>query len=340
MSSRNGKVKTWAEVYQKFEKRCAAKRVKASSMATYGRTMGRFCEWADAEGIIPAEFEPFDAVDYLGGITQKNGEPYTAHSLRTHARDVKTLLNFAADFRIIPEKIKVEMPKTPDDTIKALTDSELELVLAHFVAQGGTNPRDCAIVHLLKDSGLRAAELLALNWDDLSWDEERQQGTIQVTKQMNRKREFVPTKNGKPRITFFYADTWHWLGQVLHFEGVVLALRAMRATKPGEVVPDWPDVSGFDPTGPIFKLSYGTPERMGASGLGYMLRTAGKRIGVHLTPHLFRHTCGRILTKAGLSPIAIMQVLGHSDLTMVMRYSKLWGPDLAEVMAEAMNGDG
>ena len=26
--------------------------------------MGRFCEWADAEGIEPAEFEPFDAVDY------------------------------------------------------------------------------------------------------------------------------------------------------------------------------------------------------------------------------------------------------------------------------------
>lgn len=322
-------------------------------MATYGRTMGRFCAWADAEQIDPAELEPLDVVDYLGGITQKNGKPYTAHSLRTHARDVKTLLNFAADFRIIPEKIKVEMPKTPDDNVKALTDSELESVLAHFEGQAEANPgsmesfRNVAMIHFLKDSGVRAAELLALNWDDLSWDQERQLGTVQVTKQMNRHREFVPTKNGKNRETFFYAETYHWLGQLriaagwgLHESGQMVNLREGQPRVDDNLPNPSPEAYQWKSDLPVWMLSYGEPERIGASGLGYQLKKAGDKLGIPLHPHLLRHTCGKLMTVAGLSPIVIMQVLGHSDLTMVMRYSKLWGPDIANVVAEAMTSNG
>ncbi len=312
--------------------------------------MGRFCEWADAEGIEPAEFEPFDAVDYLGGLTQKNGKPYKANSLRTHARDLKTLLNFAADYKIIGEKVKIEMPKTPDHNIKALTDQELNSTLSYFVDLAEAEPeekpntkpreniRNVAIVYLLKDSGIRAAELLALNWPDIRWDEDAQLGTLQVTKQMNRKREFVPTKNGKNRVTFFYADAWKWLSKYLIEQRLRYTEVAAEMTD-GWSHDGWNQLP-FDQDQPMFWLSYGDPQRMGASGLGYMLREAGKKLGTPLYPHIFRHSSGRLMTKAGLSPIAIMQVLGHSDLKMVMLYAKLWGPDLAEVMAEAMNGNG
>jgi integrase len=333
MSSRNGKVKSWAEVYQKFEQRCSIKRVKPSSMFTYGRTMGRFCEWADAEGIAPADIEIFDVEDYLGGLRQDNGAPYAAHSLRTYCKDTRTLLNFAHDRKIFADRIKVELPKTPDDDIKALTDEELEKVLAYFKDQ--PNPRDAAIVHLLKDTGIRAAELIALNWADISWDHEKQLGTVQITKQMNRKREMVSPKSGKPRTAFFYAETWAWLATMQIEEGISWTVGESDSVNE----PGW-DGFGFDPANPVFWLSYGDPERMGAPGLGKMLREAGKQLGIRLYPHLFRHTCGRLMTKAGVSPIAIAQILGHSGLTMVMRYSRLWGLDLAEVMAEAMNGYG
>jgi integrase len=325
--------------------------------------MGRFVSWADEENIVPAEIEIFDVEDYLGTLTQKNGEPYAAHSLRTYCRDVRTLLNFAHDRKILADRIKVELPKTADDNVKALTDAELEIVLPHFETQAEANPgsmeasRNAAIVHLLKDSGLRAAELIALNWEDISWDKERQLGTVQVTKQMNRKREVVSPKNGKPRTAFFYADTYRWLsqyriaaGQGLFETGQTLNLRA-GVTNLKEIEVDgvimqkddnlpWPSPEEYQWKGdlPVFMLSYGEPERMGAPGLGRMLRNAGKKLGIRLYPHLFRHTAGRLMTKAGVSPIAIMQVLGHSDLTMVMRYSKLWSLDLAEVMADKMNG--
>ena len=353
MSSRNGNLKTWAEVYTKFEQRCAVKRVKPSSMFTYGRTMGRFCVWADSEGIAPADIELFDVEDYFGSLTQQNGEPYSAHSMRTYCKDTRTLLNFAHDRNIFADRIKVDLPKTTDDNVKALTDSELESVLAHFEDRAAVDPtniegfRNAAIVHLLKDSGLRASELCALNWEDISWDSERQLGTIQITKQMNRERKMVSPKNGKPRTSFFYADTFHWLTQLRIAAGWSLTETAtvvnLRAGVNGPLPPpegySWRTPEGKE-SHPLFWLSYGEPERMGHPGLGKVLRNAGKKLGIRLYPHLLRHTSGRLMTKKGVSPITIAQVLGHSDLGMVMRYSKLWSVDLADVMAEKMAGNG
>ncbi|MCH8877551.1 MAG: site-specific integrase [Chloroflexi bacterium] len=363
--SRNGDIRTWAEVYQKFEQRCAVKRVKPSSMFTYDRTMGRFVAWADQEKIAPADIELFDVEDYLGSLAQQNGEPYSAHSLRTYCKDLRTLLNYAHDRKIFADRIKVELPKTADDNVKALTDSELETVLAHFEGQAEANPssiegfRNAAIVYLLKDSGLRTSELVALNWEDISWDADRQLGTVQVTKQMNREREIVSPKNGKHRVTFFYADTYHWLSQLritagwsLHETGQTANLRAgvtnlkVREIQGVEIQKDdnlpWPSPEEYQwkSKHPVFWLSYGEPERMGHPGLGKVLRNAGKKLSIRLYPHLLRHTAGRLMTKNGVSPITIAQVLGHSDLGMVMRYSKLWSVDLADVMAEKMAGNG
>ncbi len=353
MSRRNGQVKTWAEVYQKFEQRCSVKRVKPSSMFTYQRTMGRFVAWAEQEEIAPADIDALDVEDYLGGLCQDNGEPYAAHSLRTYSRDVRTLLNYAHDRKIIANRIKVELPKTKDDDVKALTDSELESVLAYFEGQAEAHPtsfeafRNAAIVHLLKDSGVRAAELIALNWEDIAWDKEKQLGTVQVTKQMNRKREMVSPKNDKPRRAFFYADTWHYLIQMRIVAGWSLteaaALENLRAGINGPFPPP-EGTSWYTPEGkeqhPLFWLSYGDPERMGAPGLGRMLRNAGKKVGIRLYPHLFRHTAARLMTKGGVGPIALKQILGHSGLTMVLLYSQLWGEDLEDVVFEKMLGNG
>ncbi|MEE9216991.1 MAG: site-specific integrase [Anaerolineales bacterium] len=314
-------------------------------MFSYARTMGRFVEWADAEGIVPADIELFDVEDYLGSLTQQNGEPYSAHSLRTYCKDVRTLLNFAHDRKIFADRIKVDLPKT-EDSIEALSDAELEIVLPYFEDQAAADStnfeglRNAGIVHMLKDAGLRVSELLALNWTDISWDPERQIGTIQVTKQMNRKREMVSPKNGKDRVTFFYADTWKWLELYKVEEGLRMIEIAAKSTK-GWSSEGW-DQLPFDtsPGRPIFWLSYGDPERLGHAGLGKLLRNAGKKLGIRLYPHLFRHTAGRLLTKAGVTPIALMQLLGHSSMTMVLRYGQLWGEDLEDVVYQKMVGNG
>lgn len=340
--SRNGTVGSFEQLYRLFEKRCTAKKVKPSTMDQYARTMGRFVRWADDQGMAPAELESIDVLHYTGTLVREDGQPYKTESLRGHCRNLKTLLNFAADYKVIPAKIKVEMPKPEEDELKALNDQELAKVVAYVEARAESFPRDAAIVHVLKDSGLRAGELVALNWSDILWDEERQLGTIKVNKQMNRKREIVSVKNGKPRETFFYADAWRYLVKHLKetaFENIERA--AFDRIDQGLAVNEWPE--GDYKISHVFGRTKGSnrgPGRLGNSGLGWMLEQIGKEIGIKLHPHLFRHTSGRLMTIAGLSPIVIMQILGHSDLTMVMRYSRLWGPDVANVVAEAMTGNG
>ena len=331
--SANGKVKTWAEVWTLYEQRCRTKRVNKLSMENYRRTAGRFAAWADEQGIVPADIEPLDMIRYTGSLQRQDGQPYAPGTLYTHCKDLKTLINFAADYKIIPERIKVEMPRLKEGDPQALNDEELKVVLDYFEGRAHLNPRDTAIVCLLLDTGLRSAELRALKWDDLIWNEARQQGTIHVDKQINRNREYVPVKNGRPRDVYFRARAWRYL-------------LANKADLSGQVDfhnrRPWHAFPVNTETGPVFWAwpQVDKPDVLAHSGLAYMLRTAGDKIGIPLRPHIFRHTCGRMLTMAGVPAMAIKEILGHSSLKMVEHYSRLWGQDVENLYFEKMNGNG
>lgn len=301
-------------------------------MEKYRTITGRFVQWADDEGIAPVDLQPLDVVRYTGTLTRKDGAPFKTNTLRTHCRYLKTLLNFAADFKVIPERIKIEMPQAPDDDIKALNDEELESVLRYFDDRSERNPRDAAIVYLLKDSGVRASELMGLTWEDIEWDEERHVGTVYVTKQLLENRELGPTKNGKSRKAFFNSGTWKHLSSYKKSIGGV-AIHGHMSER--EI---WRE-GLVEPTAPVFLGHEGDRTPIGTSALGYMLTTAGDELGIPLHPHKFRHTAGRLMTIAGMPPVAMMQILGHSSLAMVTRYSLLWGEDVEDLYANKMNGN-
>lgn len=328
----NSIVNSWAEVWTLFEQRCAAKRIKESTMNKYRLITCRFVRWADDEGIAPVDLQPLDVIRYTGNLKREDGKPYKQNTLRTHCRYLKTLLNFAADFKVIPERIKIEMPQAPEDEIKALNDEELESVLGYFDNQADKNPRDAAIVYLLKDSGIRASELLGLSWEDLEWDEERHLGTVNVTKQLLENRELGPTKNGKSRKAYFNSGTWKHLKALRRSYGVGPPIAIMSRHE------IW-KLGLIEPTCPVFLGHEGDHTPLGTSGLGYMLTCAGEELGIPLHPHKFRHTAGRLMTIAGMPPVAMMQILGHSSLAMVTRYSLLWGEDVEDLFVDKMNGN-
>ena len=332
-----GKVESFEDLYTLFEQRCTAKGVKDSSMNSYRVTMGRFIKWADGNGIRPDQLDSLDMLAYTGNLTREDGKPYKLNTLATHARDLKTLIGFAVDYGIMAQKVKIETPKISHGEPKALNDEELAAVFKHFEDQAERNPRNAAICHLLIDTGIRAAELCALNWEDLGWDNERQLGTARITKQLLRNGEFGSPKNGEPRKVYFTAATWKYL-------------QAIRAKFPGEAHPGmspreiWH--SGYwHPSVAVF-WNHARPgvaweeSRLGARGLDYILRTAGKKLGIALHAHTFRHTCGRLMSIRDMPPQAMKSILGHSSLQMVEHYTRLWGSDVEDLYAERMNGNG
>lgn len=54
------------------------------------------------------------------------------------------------------------------------------------------------------------------------------------------------------------------------------------------------------------------------------LRTIGKQIGFHITPHQLRHTCATMLLNAGMSILGVQRLLGHKYVETTLRYARVY----------------
>ena len=72
-------------------------------------------------------------------------------------------------------------------------------------------------------------------------------------------------------------------------------------------------------------------EPLTAGGVHFITTRLGERAGVvPCNPHRFRHTFAVNAIRAGMGLLQLQQMLGHTDLTMVRRYVKLAEGDIAE----------
>ena len=71
--------------------------------------------------------------------------------------------------------------------------------------------------------------------------------------------------------------------------------------------------------------------------LRLQLRNAGQRAGCSqpITPHQLRHTYASEMIRLGVNLPAVMQLLGHKDIRMTMRYLKVTQSDLQHEFRQA-----
>jgi len=156
--------------------------------------------------------------------------------------------------------------------------------------QGCDNERDEAIVLFLLDTGLRASEFIKLNGEDINTS------TGEVTIHQG--------KGGKGRTVFL---------------GVKARKKLLRYyiefKRPAAKQPVWCNLN--------------TGERLTKSGLFQMLRRLGDRTGVeHTNPHTFRRTFALWCLRAGMDVYSLQRLMGHADLTTLLRYLGLTKEDL------------
>lgn len=154
--------------------------------------------------------------------------------------------------------------------------------------------RERALVYLLLDSGVRRAEACALNWGDV----DLKTGLVQVRL----------GKGRKPRSVFLSPTT-------------LRALLRYRRQVP------------HDDADPIFQSERGGA-RLTGSGLRGILSRLGRRAGVKLTVHAFRRGFATLSLRAGMSPLHLQGLLGHTSLEMVRRYVQLVDDDLKQAHQE------
>jgi len=116
-----------------------------------------FLAWVEYQNVTtPQEVTARLVRQYLAGLENKADR--TRHA---HARAIKTLLKFWEAENYISVPVKFDMPKIAKKRLPVLNAAQLKQIA------NACNVRDRAIVLFMADSGMRRAEVIALNWNDV-----------------------------------------------------------------------------------------------------------------------------------------------------------------------------
>ncbi len=271
--------------------------LSAHTVRAYEREVARFAAFAAAEMTCqsPSEVSPQMVRAYLAHL---HGERLGRISSQRALSALRTYFRFLGRERVVeanPAKA-VPTPRAPKKLPETLTVAELSELL-DALPDDPAGSRNRAALELLYGAGLRAAELVSLDLDDLD---------------LSRRLARVRGKGSKERIVPFGRE----------------AERALRAYFPARAA--WRSGSGeLEPSEPVFVNQRGG--RLSDRSLRRILDQAVRHIALarHVHPHTLRHAFATHLLEAGMDLRAIQELLGHASLSTTQRYTHL---DLAHLM--------
>jgi len=204
---------------------------------------------------------------------------YADTSQHDHARAIKTFFGFCVREELLTKTpfAKVRMPKLADRLPVVLTDDEITTVLKKTTSQ-----RNRLMVRFILDSGVRAAELIALNITDIDFAS----GVVTVRQ----------GKQQKDRLTHVGATTRKELKKYL-----------MQRS--------------YKDTDPIFVSERGNHKRLTMAGLMSAFRLTQIETGVKaLAAHTLRRTMATRAIENGMNIFVLSKMLGHADTQMLRKY--------------------
>ena len=201
-----------------------------------------------------------------------------------------------------PIRQKLIKLKEPKSFPGCLTDEQILTLV-----DACKNRRDRLIIHMLNSTGMRKGELLGLYRDDI---EGKGENYIHIKKRTNpngaRVKGLERTIPVIPQLLKLYND-------YLIYE------------YPVEKASDYVFVN-------IWEGNIGMP--MNPNVLNTMFDRLSKKTGIHVYPHLFRHTFAIRALIAGQSPDRVRHILGHSSIQTTLDYYShiIDGANLREVV--------
>ena len=271
------------DAYTDFILSRQAMQCSPNTLDFYKYTAGVFLTWVEQQSVtIPEQVDARLVRQYLAELATKGKSDKTLHA---HARAIRTLLRFWYAEKYISSPVTFAMPRMEKKRLLCLTAEELNTVVSAC-----KNPRDKALLLFMADSGLRRAEIIALNWGDI----DIMSGLVRVKR----------GKGGKARSAVIGATTRH-------------TLLAYRRTL-GNPTSD----------SPVFLSKTG--KRFTGRGILLVFRRLSKRTGIHITPHSLCRTFVILSLRAGMDVLHLQAMLGHASLDMVQHYAQMVDDDLLQ----------
>ena len=256
------------------------------TLDSYRRDLDGLARWLDTRGKALETADRSALFDYLAERTRLDYAP------RSNARLLSALRAFYAQLLrrgaiAVDPAALLEAPKLGRSLPKALSESQVEALLAAPEIDDPAGLRDRAMIELMYATGLRVSELVSLPAAGLNL----RQGVVRVT-----------GKGSKDRLVPLGEEAQHWLQRYLdgsrpHFAGKQQRLSLF-----------------LGPRG----------EALSRQQFWTTLKTLAARAGVDpalVGPHGLRHSFATHLLNHGADLRALQMLLGHASLSTTQIYT-------------------
>ena len=256
------------------------------TLASYRRDLEGFARWRDGAGGGLAGADQAVLFDYLGWRARDG------YSARSNARLLSALRAFFGHalrrvLRRDDPTALLEPPKLPRSLPKALSESQIDALLAAPDVAVPAGLRDRAMLELMYACGLRVSELVAMPATAVNL----RQGVLRVT-----------GKGGRERLVPLGEEAQHWLQRYLDDARPILAGKRALA--------------------PLFVNASGEAStRQQFWALVKRLAAAAGIDPARISPHGLRHSFATHLLNHGADLRALQMLLGHSSLSTTQIYT-------------------
>jgi len=263
-----------------------------NTLSSYRRDVQGFARWLGRRRETLDTCPRASLYAYLAERSARGGRRDKGYTARSNARLLSALRHFYR-FRLrvgaIAEDptLLLEAPKLPRALPKALSESDVEALLAAPGDGTALGLRDRAMFELVYATGLRVSELVGLRTEQVNL----RQGVLRVT-----------GKGGKERLVPLGEEAQHWLE------------RYYREARP-ELL-----------RGRAVDAVFVTNRRAGMTRQMFwvMVKRHAQRVGIdtrRISPHVLRHCFATHLLNHGADLRALQMLLGHSSLSTTQIYT-------------------
>ncbi len=286
-----------------------------NTQKNYSRYLNKFSLWLKLkhkETLLPHELTPEDVWDYrlyLARFTDQNGKPLSKLTQNYYLIALRSLLSYFSDKDIqsIPaDKIKLPKDAQKEKTVKFLSLDQIERLLTAPQISNIQGLRDRAILEALFSTGLRIAELVALN--------------IEQFKNIKNKNDLeisIIGKGNHPRTVYFSERALLWLKKYLDLRD-----------------------DDYKPLFINYRSRKDADKRLTVRSIERLVKHYSTLANVPFftTPHTLRHSMATDLLNQGVDLRIIQEFLGHRNIATTQIYTHVTNKKLRDIHKKYHSG--
>jgi integrase/recombinase XerD len=273
--------------------------LSANTVSAYRRDLGRYTGWLASSGVTGfGAVGENDIAAFTQSLRTAEGAAMSPSSVARILSAVRSFHRHLAEEGLVEADVarEVKPPKLALRLPKAITIDQMERLLTATSGDDAVAVRDRALLELLYATGARISELVGLDVDDV------QSGDMVRVTGKGSKQRIVPVGS--------YARA--------ALDAYLVRVRPVFAVR-GKATPA------------LFLGIRG--QRLSRQGAWLVIQAAAERaqLGVHVSPHTFRHSFATHLLQGGADVRVVQDLLGHSSVATTQLYTHVTADTLIDM---------